>query len=318
MSTKLASRPGGGSKDGGDICPVCKSSRYLNPNMKFLVNPECYHKMCESCVDRIFSHGPAACPIAGCKRTLRKAKFRKQTFDDLKVEREVDIRRRVQRILNKKQSDFETLRDYNDYLETVEETTWNLILEIDVEATEKRLQMWDDAQKAQRNPNAIKRSFQPDPSLASETSHVILKKGGAQRRAMANLTGNTPDPNSGLDNDAVGNGFLFKGLKKYVAPAPEKPFDAFGGWNITPHLYILQEDYDVPLMTTFKNEPDRRAGGYEPREAFSRALCDAFAGFSVFLDEEIPNREKPSGDSAIGPQVAAEVGGADVKMDDIF
>jgi CDK-activating kinase assembly factor MAT1 len=81
-----------------DICPVCKSSRYLNPNMKFLVNPECYHKMCESCVDRIFSHGPAPCPIAGCKRTLRKAKFRTQTFEDLKVEREVDIRRRVAQV----------------------------------------------------------------------------------------------------------------------------------------------------------------------------------------------------------------------------
>jgi CDK-activating kinase assembly factor MAT1 len=127
--SKVARAPGGGgggaSKDGGasplskslynltmsspskpkqradptsEICPVCKSSRYLNPNMRFLVNPECYHKMCESCVDRIYSHGPAPCAIAGCKRTLRKAKFRSQTFEDLKVEREVDIRRRVARV----------------------------------------------------------------------------------------------------------------------------------------------------------------------------------------------------------------------------
>ena len=78
-----------------EICPVCKSSRYLNPKMRFLVNPECYHKMCESCVDRIFSQGPAPCPVAGCGRTLRKARFRKQTFGDIKVEREVDIRRRI-------------------------------------------------------------------------------------------------------------------------------------------------------------------------------------------------------------------------------
>ncbi len=78
-----------------DICPVCKSSRYLNPNMRFLVNPECYHKMCESCVDRIFSQGPAPCPVAGCGRTLRKQRFRKQTFEDIQVEKEVDIRRRV-------------------------------------------------------------------------------------------------------------------------------------------------------------------------------------------------------------------------------
>jgi Zinc finger, C3HC4 type (RING finger) len=28
-----------------DRCPVCKSDKYLNPNLKFLVNPECYHKL---------------------------------------------------------------------------------------------------------------------------------------------------------------------------------------------------------------------------------------------------------------------------------
>lgn len=78
-----------------DICPVCKSSRYLNPNMRFLINPECYHQMCESCVDRIYSHGPAPCRIVGCGKTLRKNRFRKKTFEDIQVEREVDIRRRV-------------------------------------------------------------------------------------------------------------------------------------------------------------------------------------------------------------------------------
>jgi CDK-activating kinase assembly factor MAT1 len=77
------------------VCPVCKSSRYLNPDMRFLINPECYHKMCESCVDRIFSSGPAPCPVAGCHKTLRKNRFRKQTFEDINVEREVDIRKRV-------------------------------------------------------------------------------------------------------------------------------------------------------------------------------------------------------------------------------
>lgn len=66
--------------------------------MKFLVNPECYHKMCESCVDRIFSQGPAPCPVAGCARTLRKHRFRKQTFDDINIEREVDIRAKVAKV----------------------------------------------------------------------------------------------------------------------------------------------------------------------------------------------------------------------------
>jgi len=51
--------------------------------------------MCTGCVDRIFSSGPAPCPIAGCGKTLRKNRFRKQTFEDLAIEREVDIRKRV-------------------------------------------------------------------------------------------------------------------------------------------------------------------------------------------------------------------------------
>ena len=78
-----------------DVCPICKQTRYFKKDLRFLINPECYHKMCESCVDRIFSQGPAPCPVAGCAKTLRKQRFRSPTFADLQVEREVDIRRRI-------------------------------------------------------------------------------------------------------------------------------------------------------------------------------------------------------------------------------
>src|ERR1700738_1742061 len=74
---------------------------------------------CETCIDRIFTLGPAPCPV--CRRTLRKAKFRKQTFEDTMVEREVDVRRRIAKSYNKRREDFKSLRAYNDYLEDVEE-----------------------------------------------------------------------------------------------------------------------------------------------------------------------------------------------------
>ncbi|KAF2273617.1 CDK-activating kinase assembly factor [Westerdykella ornata] len=318
--SKAASRvPGGGAAKDEAICPVCKSSRYLNPNMRFLVNPECYHKMCESCVDRIFSHGPAPCPIAGCKRTLRKAKFRTQTFEDLKVEREVDIRRRVARVLNKTEADFETLRDYNDYLETVEEITWNLILKIDVEATEKRLRLYEEAQKAERNITA--RPYQPDPSLPSEKAQVVLKKGASQRKAVATSAANTPDSRANPQDGEVEKGFNFHGLKKYVPPAPEKPLDPFDGWAIEPQFYVVQDDYDVEWLTQTKNDPVATAGGYDMRDFYSRALCDAFSGFGVFVEDEIEARAKGlSGDANTGTRSAATaaLGGKDVNMDDVF
>lgn len=94
-----------------DQCPVCKSDRYLNPKLRLLVS-SCYHKMylspptpmlgnelttmrnrCESCIDRLFTLGPAPCPI--CNKVLRKLAFTPQTFEDLAVEKEVAVRRRI-------------------------------------------------------------------------------------------------------------------------------------------------------------------------------------------------------------------------------
>lgn len=93
-----------------DQCPVCKSDRYLNPKLRLLVS-SCYHKMygsvvravvnsefysrCESCIDRLFTLGPAPCPI--CTKVLRKLTFTPQTFEDLGVEKEVAVRRRMAR-----------------------------------------------------------------------------------------------------------------------------------------------------------------------------------------------------------------------------
>ncbi|KAI0109133.1 CDK-activating kinase assembly factor MAT1-domain-containing protein [Nemania sp. FL0031] len=124
-----------------DICPVCKRVRYLNTDMEFLINPECYHPMCSNCVTNIFKSGPAQCPYATCTKTLRHRGFRSAFFADLAVEREVDIRRRVAAAYNMVEDDFETLRDYNNYLQDVEDLTFDLISGGDVErgAAEQKL-----------------------------------------------------------------------------------------------------------------------------------------------------------------------------------
>ncbi|KAK9895734.1 CDK-activating kinase assembly factor [Cystobasidium minutum MCA 4210] len=119
-----------------DKCPVCFSDRYLNPSLRLLVS-KCYHKMCESCIDRIFTLGPGPCPI--CGQIIRKTQFMPQTYEDLGVEKEVVIRKRIAKIFNKTQEDFPDLKTYNDYLELVEDLTFNLINSIDVEETDRRI-----------------------------------------------------------------------------------------------------------------------------------------------------------------------------------
>ncbi|KAG7839381.1 hypothetical protein KL942_003743 [Ogataea angusta] len=130
-----------------DLCPVCKTDKYLSPTLQFKINPECYHKICDSCVDRIFSLGPSPCPYPNCGKILRKNRFKTQIFDDVEVERECDVRKRVVAVYNKTQEDFKTLDEYNAYLEEIEEYVYKLVNKIDVEQTEQKLKEYQQAHK---------------------------------------------------------------------------------------------------------------------------------------------------------------------------
>lgn len=122
-----------------ESCPVCKSDRYLNPSMRLLVSP-CYHRVCSSCVERLYSHGASPCPV--CGTILRQSNFVMPSFENLKVEKECRIRKKIVSVFNKREQDFETLRDYNDYLEEVEGIVFNLVEDVDVQKTNAMLEAY--------------------------------------------------------------------------------------------------------------------------------------------------------------------------------
>lgn len=68
-------------------------------------------------------------------------------FEDAAVEKEVDIRKRVLRDFNKKEEDFATLREYNDYLEEIEVIIYNLVNNIDIVNTNKKIEEYKKANK---------------------------------------------------------------------------------------------------------------------------------------------------------------------------
>ncbi|KAJ1497556.1 TFIIH/NER complex subunit [Coelomomyces lativittatus] len=78
-----------------ETCQVCKLDRYLQPDVKILVS-SCFHRICEKCINRVFRHGSAPCPI--CRKVVKKLDMQSQTFEDLFVEKEVRIRKRIQRM----------------------------------------------------------------------------------------------------------------------------------------------------------------------------------------------------------------------------
>ncbi|CCG85134.1 RNA polymerase II transcription factor B subunit 3 [Taphrina deformans PYCC 5710] len=298
-------------------CPVCQSDRYLNPNMKFLVNPECYHKMCESCVARIFTLGPAPCPI--CGRQLRRNKFRAQTFSDVHIEKEVDTRRRLAKIFNRLEEDFDNLEAYNDYLEEVEMTTFNLIQGVDIEKTERKVKAYESVNKSAITVNNLKEAAElaeaqeierlqrqareEQAKIAQEA--LVQEQMEKEERAAELLSAMT----SGADVDKVKDEIMKNSRKRIEAQKREAeevmnrsmkqiraqrkdrlqalkqealtPFSPLQGWGTKTDLYEVQEDYDDPFLTNLKRDKAFTGGGGKIVDIYERALFEAFASLST-------------------------------------
>ncbi|KAF4965181.1 hypothetical protein FSARC_6999 [Fusarium sarcochroum] len=263
--------------DQDETCPVCKTSRYFNRDMEFLINPECYHRMCKTCVERIFKDGPNQCPYAGCHKTLRQRGFKTAFFADLAVEREVDIRRRVAAVFNKVEEDFETLEDYNEYLEMVECLTSDLVYGNDESKrkAEAQLSEWEAKHKAdiERNRRLARESDDArQRRLAAEGAEArqrrmleqqeeLEEKASAKRfreemldslqSAEAGRAGDVMDKimlkkrgqnkqSAALGAAGVGSGLSIRGLREKKAPVVEnKPYDPYGGIRVLPERVDL-------------------------------------------------------------------------------
>lgn len=177
--------PGKDLDDQEEACPVCKTTRYFNKDMEFRINPECYHRMCKTCVERIFRDGPNQCPYAGCHKTLRLRGFRTAFFTDLSVEREVDIRRRVASVFNKAEDDFESLEAYNDYLYEVECLTTDIVSGSDADRVraEGRLSEWEAQHRAEIERNRMLARETED----SRQKRLASEKDAARQRRLRDL-----------------------------------------------------------------------------------------------------------------------------------
>uniref|UniRef100_A0A3P8UIR4 CDK-activating kinase assembly factor MAT1 n=1 Tax=Cynoglossus semilaevis TaxID=244447 RepID=A0A3P8UIR4_CYNSE len=157
-------------------CPRCKTTKYRNPSLKLMVNV-CGHTLCENCVEMLFVRGSGNC--VQCDTPLRKSNFRVQLFEDPSVDKEVEIRKKVLKIYNKREFDFPSLREYNDYLEQVEDIVYNMTNNVDVENTKLRMDQYqrENRDLIQKNKATLTREQEELEELL-----LLEKQGNEQRR----------------------------------------------------------------------------------------------------------------------------------------
>lgn len=273
--------------------------------------------MCEACVARIFTLGPAPCPI--CGRQLRRNKFRTQTFGDVQIEKEVDTRRRLAKIFNKQEEDFATLDMYNDYLEDVEMITFNLIQGIDVEKTERRVKAYEAANKNAISANHLKEAAelaeaqeierlerQARSEKARLTQEALLQEQLEKDERNAELLSAM---SSGADVEKLKREIdrnsrkrletqrrlaeeaMSRSMRQIKAQTKDRlqtlkhdvemPFSPLLGWGAKTDLYLVQDDYEDGFLDQLKKDRAFRGGGAKIADIYERALFEAFASLST-------------------------------------
>ncbi|KAH6570566.1 hypothetical protein BASA50_010827 [Batrachochytrium salamandrivorans] len=295
-------------------CPVCKSDKYLNPTMRLLVSP-CFHKMCESCINRLFLSGPSPCPI--CKVTLRKSNFVFQTFDDLYVEKEIQIRKKVGRYFNKRLEDFGgNLRVYNDYLEEVEEIMFNMINDVDVQQTQDRIERFrlenkdiiatnmsrqrteekaaslrlerEKREKQLRKEAYVNQALEEEKAKKHEQIEIINRLASAESASdamkivnesklrLAPQKGLQPvDVHIDMDDD------LDEDIGALDMLIDDRSYEPFDGLYCEPIYHAASTNYTDPMAQQFKTEEKAvllKASGYTARITQQRALSAAYNG----------------------------------------
>ncbi|KIK45807.1 hypothetical protein CY34DRAFT_77187 [Suillus luteus UH-Slu-Lm8-n1] len=294
-----------------DQCPVCKSDRYLNPKLRLLVS-SCYHKMCESCIDRLFTLGPAPCPI--CQKVLRKLAFTPQTFEDLTVEKEIAVRRRIAKEFNKRREDFFDLHSYNDYLEEVEDITFNLINDVDIPQTEARIlahrrenaalielnfQREEQYAQALKEQEELERQEKEQRALELRREQEIEReeRETAQREIIDRLETSTKSAAKVIAKSRAeamkrssarsttttvlrSNAQLLRARAAQSTVVPDPPHVPLqDDWYAYEDLYTVRDQYDDMYSDAVRKDREgiMRAGGYRVEEAWDRALRCAVA-----------------------------------------
>ncbi|KAA8576420.1 hypothetical protein EYC84_006546 [Monilinia fructicola] len=325
--------------------------------------------MCSTCVDRIFTSGPAPCPVPHCGRTLRKKGFKAAFFADLAIERECDIRRKVSEVFNRSEDDFETLLDYNNYLQETEDLIFDLVNGKGKtrQDAEEKLRRFREANRGAIEENKIarlrevemgKRREMEEREMARQRRLAAMRE-EAEEKADVEKSRKTGSGSTGErggrcschyttgaqdhfeeefgeekfgERDATigagtgsadGEGLTIRGLKKKMAPVVEKPYDPFGGIDLTPTKYVLQDDYDNQWVESVKRDPRHMAGGYSLHDYYGRAMLDAFSGLEIFIEDEVRDRPQ-SGSPSVATMAAVQSSTQKIKvepkteLDDVF
>lgn len=230
---------------------------------------------------------------------------------DLYYDPETDFKR-----LNRREDEFETKRDWDDFLEQREEIIMNLIMRTDVAATEKQLAEYAAANESSIRSNATLEREESDTFQMQQAEEEISArarrdatrqayederrdKRDQKTRLLDQMATGQYDANAvsverakGTARKAPGGGLTIKGIKERPRhPIKEKAYDPFMGMVLGRDYYTLQKDFPSAKYAKAKNDTRVLTGGYDFEAFYDESMLEAFAGLACFIEDEVQARD---------------------------
>mmetsp|Transcript_23977 Transcript_23977/g.47721 ORF Transcript_23977/g.47721 Transcript_23977/m.47721 type:complete len:299 (-) Transcript_23977:56-952(-) len=170
--------------DENDTCVICgesESSAYNSGTVKFYVNTakDCQHTFCETCCSRNFDRKKVfACPV--CSADVKKSSLTDESLDAKYATSDSFWRKRVMAVYNKSEADFPSLREYNDYLEEVEDIIFCIVNQEPSAASHisslKKLEHSSSADLSRRAAERAERERKEEEEVGMEQLSVLARK----------------------------------------------------------------------------------------------------------------------------------------------
>ncbi|KAI3980946.1 hypothetical protein MKX01_025511 [Papaver californicum] len=180
--------------------------------------------------------------------------------------KEMAIRKKILNIYNKREEDFSSLREYNDYLEEVEDMTTNLIDGIDVAAIEAKIAHYKEENAEQITLSQARKAEELAAALQASKGGVAMQSDatdGAMNQSSQGFTG------QGQYVPAV-TGAIGQPRPTGMAPQPVPLGHDMHGYAV-----------DDEEMMRLRAERGGRAGGWSIELSRKRALEEAFSSIWV-------------------------------------
>ncbi|KAM7472902.1 hypothetical protein LguiA_011085 [Lonicera macranthoides] len=180
--------------------------------------------------------------------------------------KEMSIRKRIASIFNKREDDFPSLKEYNDYLEEVEDMIVNLVEGIDVPAIEARIAQYEK-ENAEQIMNAQARKAE------EYAAALAASKGQPAQTDEDEAIGQSAQPGfntQGHYAPAVAAGAIAQPRPTGMGPQPLPLGSDMHGYHI-----------DDEEMMRLKADRGGRAGGWSLELSKKRALEEAFGSIWI-------------------------------------